>query len=88
MSYELTPADTLVFLFHSTNASANANAAMDPVNAWLSKDRSGTPYSNLKVRDISVTPDGSGGVFTMVVCTLGRLSAGNVNTGRDRMVEE
>lgn len=88
MSFDLSPADTRVFLFHSKNAAADANGAMDSVNTWLGKDRSGTPYSNLKVRDITVTPDGSGGVFTMVVCTLGKLSAGSVNTGRERMVEE
>ena len=88
MSFELSPADTRVFLFHSKNAAADANGAMDSVNTWLGKDRAGTPYSNLKVRDITVTPDGSGGVFTMVVCTLGKLSAGSVNTGRERMVEE
>lgn len=88
MSMDLSPADTRVFLFHSKNAAADANGAMDSVNTWLGKDRSGTPYSNLKVRDITVTPDGSGGVFTMVVCTLGKLSAGSVNTGRERMVEE
>ncbi len=88
MSYELSPADTRVFLFHSKAAAADANGAMDAVNTWLGKDRSGTPYSNLKVRDITVTPDGSGGVFTMVVCTLGKLSAANVGGPRDRMVEE
>lgn len=88
MSFELSPADTRVFLFHSKNAAADANGAMDVVNAWLGKDRAGTPYSNLKVREVSVTPDGSGGVFTMVVCTLGKLSAGNVSGNRDRMVEE
>lgn len=88
MSMELSPADTRVFLFHSKNASADANGAMDAVNTWLGKDRTGSPYSNLKVRDITVTPDGQGGVFTKVVCTLGKLSAGNVSGGRDRMVEE
>lgn len=88
MSFELSPADTRVFLFHSKNAAADANGAMDAVNTWLGKDRAGTPYSNLKVREVTVTPDGSGGVFTMVVCTLGKLSAGAVNTNRDRMIEE
>ena len=88
MSFELSPADTRVFLFHSKNASADANGSMDGVNAWLGKDRTGSPYSNLKVRDITVTPDGQGGVFTKIVCTLGKLSAGNVSGNRDRMVEE
>lgn len=79
MSFELSPADTRVFLFHSSNAAQDANGAMDAVNTWLGKDRSGTPYANLKVRDVSVTPDGHGGVFTTVVCTLGKLSAGSVS---------
>lgn len=79
MSFELSPADTRVFLFHSKNASADANGAMDAVNTWLGKDRAGTPYANLKVRDITVTPDGQGGVYTKVVCTLGKLSAGSVS---------
>ncbi|MCA9833544.1 MAG: hypothetical protein KC435_06350 [Thermomicrobiales bacterium] len=86
MAYELSPADTRVFLFHSKNGAADG--AMDNVNTWLGKDRAGTPYSNLKVRDISVTPDGAGGVFTTVVCTLGKLSAGGVSGARDRMIEE
>jgi hypothetical protein len=38
----------------------------------LGKDRSDSPYPNLRVKDISVTPDGSGGVYTLVVCTLGK----------------
>lgn len=88
MAFDLSPADTRVFLFHSRNAAADANGAMDDVNTWLGKDRSGSPYSNLRVRDITVTPDGQGGVYTMVVCTLGKLSAGAVQGGRDRMVEE
>lgn len=78
--YELNPADTRVFLFHSANAAADPSAAMDAVNVWLGKDRSSTAYSNLKVRDISVTPDGSGGVYVSVICTLGRVSTGSVNT--------
>lgn len=88
MSYDLSPADTRVFLFHSKNAAADANGAMDSVNTWLGKDRTGTPYSNLKVRDVTVTPDGNGGVFTMVVCTLGKLSSGTVSGTRERMIEE
>lgn len=78
--YDLNPADTRVFLFHSASAANDPSAAMDNVNAWLGKDRSGSAYSNLKVRDIRVTPDGSGGVYVSVVCTLGRVSTGSVNT--------
>ena len=90
MSLDLSPADTRVFLFHSANAAADASGAMDAVNTWLGKDRSGSPYANLRVRSITVTPDGEGGVFTTVVCTLGKLSAGSVISGgqRDRMVED
>jgi hypothetical protein len=47
---------------------------MDDVNEWLSKDRSQGAYANLRVRDITVTPDGAGGVYTVVVCALGRIS--------------
>jgi len=71
---DLVPADTRVFLFHSPNAARDAGAAMDDVNQWLSKDRSQGPYANLRVSDISVTPDGSGGVYTIVVCSLGRIA--------------
>jgi hypothetical protein len=78
--YDLNPADTRVFLFHSANAAADPSAAMDNVNAWLGKDRSTSAYSNLKVRAINVTPDGSGGVYISVICTLGRVSTGSVNT--------
>ena len=70
---ELVPADSRVFLFHSPNASRDTSGAMDDVNQWLSKDRAGGPYANLSVRDITVTPDGAGGVYTVVVCTLGRV---------------
>jgi hypothetical protein len=87
MSLDLSPADTRVFLFHSANAARDASGAMDAVNTWLGKDRSGSPYANLRVREITVQPDGQGGVYTMVVCTLGKLSAGSVSGGRDRMVE-
>ena len=69
----LVPADTRVFLFHSPNAAHDTSGAMDDVNQWLSKDRSQTPYANLRVSDITVTSDGSGGVYTIVVCTLGRV---------------
>jgi hypothetical protein len=71
---ELVPADTRVFLFHSANAALDAGGAMDAVNQWLSKDRSTGPYANLRVRDISLSPDGSGGVYTVVVCSLGRVA--------------
>ena len=62
---------------------------MDAVNSWLGKDRSGSPYSNLRVRDVSVTPDGQGGVYTTVVCTLGKLSTGSVQSSaaRDQIAE-
>jgi hypothetical protein len=77
---ELIPSDTRVFLFHSPNASRDTSGAMDDVNQWLSKDRSTGPYANLRVRDITVTPDGAGGVYTIVVCTLGRVSEAIVET--------
>ena len=70
---ELIPADTRVFLFHSPNAGRDTSGAMDDVNEWLSKDRSLGAYANLKVRDITLTPDGAGGVYTVVICSLGRL---------------
>lgn len=70
---DLVPADTRVFLFHSPNAAHDTSGAMDAVNQWLSKDRSQSPYANLSVRDITVTPDGAGGVYTIVICTLGRV---------------
>ncbi len=69
---DLVPADTRVFLFHSPSAARDTSGSMDAVNEWLSKDRSQGPYANLSVKSISVTPDGSGGVFTIVVCSLGR----------------
>ena len=71
---EIIPADTRVFLFHSPNASRDTSGAMDDVNQWLSKDRSQGQYANLRVHDITVTPDGAGGVYTIVVCTLGRVA--------------
>lgn len=90
--YDLSPADTRVFLFHSANAANDPSAAMDNVNAWLGKDRSGSAYSNLKVRDITLSPDGSGGVYVSVVCTLGRVSTGSVSTAsrgrREQFVDD
>src|SRR5680860_22842 len=80
MMYDLSPADTRVFLFHSANAAADPSAAMDKVNVWLGKDRSGSPYANLKVKNIDVAPDGSGGVYVTVVCTRGRVSTGSVSS--------
>lgn len=77
---DLPPADTRVFLFHSEDAATDPGGAMDAVNTWLAKDRSATPYANLRVRDITVTPDGQGGVYTTIVCTLGKLSAASVST--------
>src|SRR3954463_14823249 len=82
---DLVPADTRVFLFHSPSAARDTSAAMDDVNQWLSKDRSQKPYANLRVSDISVTPDGSGGVYTVVVCSLGRIAEAEpaAETGMD-----
>ncbi|HEX2280556.1 MAG TPA: hypothetical protein VHG52_02215 [Thermomicrobiales bacterium] len=77
---DLVPANTRVFLFHSPNAARDTSAAMDDVNQWLSKDRSQTPYANLRVSDISVTPDGSGGVYTIVVCSFGGITEAPVET--------
>jgi hypothetical protein len=88
MSLDLSPADTRVFLFHTAHADDNPGGALDAVNAWLGKDRSASQYANLRVKDITVTPDGKGGVFTTVICTLGRLSAGAVSTGsREQFAE-
>lgn len=90
--YDLSPADTRIFLFHSANAANDPSAAMDNVNAWLGKDRSGSAYANLKVRDITLSPDGSGGVYVSVVCTLGRVSTGSVSTAsrgrREQFVDD
>jgi hypothetical protein len=90
--YDLSPADTRVFLFHSADAAADPSAAMDKVNVWLGKDRSGSPYSNLKVKHIDVAPDGSGGVYVTVICTLGRVSTGSVSSAsrgtREQFVED
>jgi len=90
MAFDLSPADTRVFLFHSVEAADDASAAMDAVNTWLGKDRSGSAYANLRVRDITVTPDGRGGVYATVVCTLGKLSSVSVQSAsapRDQFVE-
>jgi hypothetical protein len=81
---DLPPADTRVFLFHSPDAAGDPGTAMESVNSWLGKDRSGTPYANLRIRDVSVAPDGRGGVYTTVVCTLGKLSSGVVQSGSAR----
>ncbi|MCC6313661.1 MAG: hypothetical protein IT337_06580 [Thermomicrobiales bacterium] len=75
----LPAADTRVFLFHSPNAAANPSGAMDAVNLWLSKDRSGARYPNLRIANISVTADGSGGVYTLVVCDLGEAALGSAS---------
>ena len=81
---DLVPADTRVFLFHSPNAARDASGAMDAVNQWLSKDRSQGPYANLSVKDITITPDGAGGVYTVVVCSLGRVADASVVTAEER----
>ncbi len=72
MAIDLHAADTRVFLFHSPNAANDPSGALDSVNQWLSKDRSGGAYANLRVRDITVTSDGTGGIYTTVVCSLGQ----------------
>lgn len=64
--------DTRVFLFHGEDAAADPSAAMDKVNNWLAKDRTNSAYPNLRIADISVVSDGKGGVYTVVVCSLGR----------------
>lgn len=69
---DLHAADTRVFLFHSADARRDPGGAMDAVNQWLTKDRSTSQYADLRVRDISVTADGQGGIYTTVVCSLGR----------------
>jgi hypothetical protein len=69
---DLPASDTRVFLFHGEDAAADPSAAMDKVNNWLAKDRSSSAYPNLKIANIDVVPDGRGGVYTVVVCSLGR----------------
>lgn len=71
---DLVAADTRVFLFHSGDASTDPGGSMDRVNAWLGKDRSDSQYPNLRIKDITVSPDGKGGVFTLVVCSLGKFA--------------
>ncbi len=71
---DLVAADTRVFLFHSADASADPGGAMDRINAWLGKDRSESQYPSLRIKDISVSPDGKGGVYTLVVCSLGKFA--------------
>jgi hypothetical protein len=71
---DLASADTRVFLFHSPDAAGDPGGAMDKVNAWLGKDRSDSQYPNLRIKDISLSPDGKGGVFTIVVCSLGKFA--------------
>jgi hypothetical protein len=68
---DLVAGDTRVFLFHSAGAAGDPGAAMDKVNAWLGKDRSTSQYANLRVKDISIASDGQGGVYTIIVCSLG-----------------
>ena len=88
MSLDLSPSDTRVFLFHTPRAEDNPGGALDAVNSWLGKDRSASQYANLRVKDITIIPDGKGGVFTSITCTLGRLSSGSVYTGpRDELTE-
>lgn len=71
---DLPAGDTRVFLFHSADAATDPGGAMDKVNNWLGKDRAGGPYANLRVRTINVVDDGKGGVYTVVVCSLGRVA--------------
>lgn len=77
---DLQAADTRVFMFHSADAKSDPSGAMDTVNQWLSKDRSAGAYANLRVRDITVTADGAGGIFTMIVCSLGRVVPADVTS--------
>jgi hypothetical protein len=72
---DLPASDTRVFLFHGADAVSDPGGAMDKVNAWLGKDRAGSQYPNLRIRDITVTSDGQGGVFTVVVVSLGAKAA-------------
>lgn len=72
---DLPAADTRVFLFHGADAAGDPGGAMDKVNAWLGKDRATSQYPNLRIKNISIAADGHGGVFTVVVCSLGRVAA-------------
>jgi hypothetical protein len=71
---DLAAADTRVFLFHSADAASDPGGAMDRVNSWLGKDRADSQYPNLRVKNISVTPDGKGGVYTVVIVSLGKFA--------------
>ncbi|MGI8475672.1 MAG: hypothetical protein ACR2OO_04800 [Thermomicrobiales bacterium] len=71
---DLVAGDTRVFLFHSAGAASDPGSAMDKVNAWLGKERSGSQYPNLRIKDISISSDGQGGVFSIVVCSLGKVT--------------
>ncbi len=71
----LSAGDTRVFLFHAPNAAADPSGALDKVNSWLGKDRSTSAYPNLKVVDVTISPDGSGGVYTLIVVDLGAKAA-------------
>ena len=47
---DLPASDTRVFLFHGADAVTDPGGAMDKVNAWMGKDRTGTQYPNLRMR--------------------------------------
>ena len=72
---DLPAGDTRVFLFHGADAVSDPGGAMDKVNNWLGKDRSTMQYPNPRIRDIQITSDGQGGVFTVVVVSLGAKAA-------------
>ena len=71
---DLVASDTRVFLFHSPEATSDPGGAMDRVNSWLAKDRTDSQYPNLKIKDITISPDGKGGIFTVVICSLGKFA--------------
>jgi hypothetical protein len=71
---DLAAADTRVFLVHAADAASDPGGAMDRVNSWLGKDRADSQYPNLRVKNISVTPDGKGGVYTVVIVSLGKFA--------------
>lgn len=72
---DLPAGDTRVFLFHGADAVSDPGGAMDKVNNWLGKDRSTSQYPNLRIRDVQITSDGQGGVFTVVIVSLGAKAA-------------
>jgi hypothetical protein len=72
---DLPAGDTRVFLFHGADAVSDPGGAMDKVNNWLGKDRATSQYPNLRIRDIQITSDGHGGVFTVVIVSLGAKAA-------------